>query len=202
MAGEETPSGEASPDPGASEQRPPESEGGQHAGWIVGVAVLLVGLALIFFSEDVPQPLVRGEMAPDFELQSLSGGERTRLSSLRGRVVLLNFWATWCKPCEDEMPAMERLYTRLAPEGFELLAVSVDETTEPVQAFRERMELSFPILLDPDKRASILYQTTGFPESLLLDPEGRIVERYVGPRVWDDPDYVERVRQLMVPPAG
>jgi len=95
------------------------------------------------------------------------------------------------------MPAMQRLYETLSPEGFELVAISVDESRDDVEAFRERLGLGFPILLDPDQTVSRRYQTTGFPESLLVDRQGRIIERYVGPREWDHPDYVSRVRRLL-----
>ena len=116
---------------------------------------------------------------------------------MNGKVVLVNFWATWCKPCEDEMPAMERLYQQLHPRGFELLAISVDKEAPEVAAFRDRLGLSFPILLDPSEDVSRRYQTAGYPESLLIDREGVVVERYVGPREWDDPAYVERIRALL-----
>jgi peroxiredoxin len=153
---------------------------------MAGAAVLLAGLALILLGEEIPDPITRGSEAPDFELRTLSEGRRLGLSQLRGQVVLLNFWATWCKPCEDELPSMEELYRALrgGGGGFELLAVSVDGSPEAVRAFRERYSITFPILLDPEQRVARLYQTQGFPESLLIDPQGRIVERYVGPRDW------------------
>jgi thiol-disulfide isomerase/thioredoxin len=119
-------------------------------------------------------------------------------------VVLINFWATWCKPCEDEMPAMQRLYTALRGgegERFELLAISVDEADAEVRAFRERLALTFPILLDPEKRSANAYHTFRFPESWLIDRSGVVVARYVGPREWDDPLYVERIRRLMAAPS-
>jgi thiol-disulfide isomerase/thioredoxin len=141
-------------------------------------------------------------VAPAFELPLLPSGTeerpgRVELAGLRGRVVLVNFWATWCEPCEREMPAMERLYGALPREAFELVAVAIDEREDDVAAFQARMELSFPIVLDPEQVAYGAYQTMGVPESLLIDREGRVVERYVGPRDWDDPAYVERIRALI-----
>lgn len=146
--------------------------------------------------EPIQPPLGRGDSAPELALPALDGAQ-VRLSELSGQVVLLNFWATWCKPCEDEMPAMQRLYAALADEDFEMLAISVDESPSDVEAFADRMALDFPILLDPEQSSSRLYQTTGFPESILVDENGRIVERYVGPRQWDHPDYQARIRALM-----
>jgi len=146
--------------------------------------------------EPIQPPLGRGDAAPPIALPRL-GGESVQLSDLEGQVVLVNFWATWCKPCEDEMPAMQRLYASLSEAPFEMLAVSVDDGEPEVQAFASRMGLGFPILLDPGQEASRAYQTTGCPESILVDPSGRIVERYVGPRQWDHPDYEARIRSLM-----
>jgi peroxiredoxin len=152
---------------------------------------------VVFGSERPAAPVGEGHPAPDFRLAVLDGAE-VELGQLRGRVVLVNFWATWCKPCEDEMPAMQRLYTALGGgDGFELLAVSVDESDDEVRSFRDRLKLGFPILRDPKKRAASAYQTFRFPESWLIDAEGTVVARYVGPREWDDPVYVQRIRRLI-----
>ena len=110
---------------------------------------------------------------------------------------MVNFWATWCEPCESEMPAMERLYGALPHDGFELIAVAIDDEESTVQTFQDAYRLSFPIVLDLDQRVYQAYQTMGVPESLLIDRDGRIVERYVGPREWDAPEYVERIRELI-----
>jgi peroxiredoxin len=164
----------------------------------IALALLLVAGALwvVFGAERPAGPVGEGHPAPGFTLPVLDGGEQS-LASLQGRVVLLNFWATWCKPCEDEMPAMQRLHDRLAGEDFALVAVSVDEGADEVRAFRDRLALGFPILLDPEKRAAGAYQTFRFPESWLIDRDGVVVARYVGPREWDEPVYVERIRKLI-----
>jgi len=160
--------------------------------------VLAVGAVFIGLGESRAPDLLRsGSRAPGFSLPVLGDDERVALDALRGKVVLVNFWATWCKPCEDEMPAMERLYRRLAPEGFELLAISVDADVAPVSAFQERLGLSFPILLDPEQEVARSYQTFRFPESLLIGPDGVVVERYVGGKEWDAEAYVERIRRLL-----
>jgi peroxiredoxin len=162
------------------------------------IALLLIAGALwvLFGSERPAAPVGEGHPAPDFTLSALDGGPIS-LSALRGRVVLLNFWATWCKPCEDEMPAMQGLYDTLAGSGFELLAISVDEGDDEVRAFQKRLALGFPILRDPEKRAATAYQTFRFPESWLIGPDGIVVARYIGPREWDGPLYVERIRKLI-----
>ncbi len=166
--------------------------------WLVAAAVAVAAGFALHSGPRTPAPLTRGSRAPDFSLPRLSAGEEpSSLSASRGRVVLLNFWATWCKPCEDEMPAMQRLHTALAGSDFDLLAVSVDTADADVLAFRDRLGLSFPILLDPDRQVSQRYQVFRYPESLLIGRDGVIVERYVGPRDWDEPLYLERIRALL-----
>lgn len=176
---------------------PETHAGGGLLGWLIAGAVLAAVVSLILLGDSqVPPPLGRGAAAPDFTLPTLADpGAEVSLAGLRGHVVLVNFWATWCKPCEDEMPSMEQLYRRLAPKGFELIAVSVDEETAPVAEFQRRLSITFPIALDPQQATSRLYQTTGFPESLLVDRNGIIVERYVGPRDWSI--YRERIERLI-----
>ncbi len=163
----------------------------------MALAVLAAAAFALVSLPDTPPPLGRGSDAPDFVLPTLDGGSEVSLDALRGRVVLLNFWATWCKPCEDEMPAMGRLYEALRGEDFELLAVSVDDGEEEVVEFHERLSLSFPVLLDPEKRVAREYQTFRFPETFLIGPDGVVVERYIGPKDWDAPAYVERLRKLL-----
>ena len=169
--------------------------------WLIGASVAAAALYALFTTSSTPSPVGRGSPAPPFELELVGGEGSLALSDLRGRVVLVNFWATWCESCEDEMPAMERLYRRLAPGGFELLAISVGETPEVVRPFRDRMGVTFPVLLDADKSVSERWETYAYPESLLVDRDGTILERYVGPREWDAPAYVERIGRLLAPPT-
>jgi len=95
------------------------------------------------------------------------------------------------------MPAMQRLHTALAGPDFELVAISVDAGRDEVAKFQERLALTFPIALDPEKRISIQYQSYRYPESYLIDRDGRILSRYIGPRDWDSPAYVERIRRVI-----
>jgi peroxiredoxin len=164
---------------------------------VVFGVVAVVLLYVVFSGSSTSQPVGRGSAAPDFSLPSLDSDRPIVLSELRGRVVLVNFWATWCQPCEDEMPAMERLYERLRPAGFELLAISVGEEPSVVRSFRDRLGVTFPILLDSDKRVAAAWQTFAFPESLLVDRDGTVLERYVGPREWDAPANVARIERLL-----
>ena len=163
----------------------------------LGLGLILgLGVLWVLSGEPTAPPADVGAPAPGFRLPDLAGNE-VALEDYRGRVVLVNFWATWCKPCEDEMPAMDRLYQEFAPTGFELLAVSVDEGIEEVEAFQERLRLSFPILHDPDKDASEAYQSYRFPETFLIDRDGTLVARFIGPREWDAPAYRRRIARLV-----
>jgi peroxiredoxin len=167
--------------------------------WILA-AVLAAGAAWALWSaEPVAPPLEAGSPAPHFSLPRLGGGEPLELGALRGRAVLVNFWATWCKPCEDEMPAMEHLYRSLRGSDFELLAVSVDTGDAEVEAFRQRLGLTFPILRDPDRAVATRYQSLRFPESWLIGPDGVLAARFIGPREWDAPEYERRIRALLAP---
>ncbi|NQZ96113.1 MAG: TlpA family protein disulfide reductase [Myxococcales bacterium] len=183
---------------GPDHARPaPASERRGMGPWLVAAVVVGAAVFAVVLGPDAPPPVIRGSVAPGFELSRVDGGAPVTLEGLRGKVVLLNFWATWCKPCEDEMPAMERLHRELAASGFALLAISVDDSVEPVQAFRKRLGLTFPVLHDVEKDVSETYQAFRFPESLLVDAEGVVVERYIGPKEWDAPSYVDRVRRLL-----
>lgn len=97
---------------------------------------------------------------------------------------------------------MQTLYAALHDRGFELVAISVDETPAEVEEFQERMALQFPIALDPAQEISAAYQTMGFPESILVGADGRVIERYVGPRDWDAPAYQRRIEKLLGPASG
>jgi peroxiredoxin len=175
---------------------------GRAGSWLLGAGVAVATLFALLLNADTPAPIGRGTPAPEFELPLVGGGPSLGVEQLRGKVVLLNFWATWCKPCEDEMPAMERLYRALAGSDFELVAVSVDEDEAVVDAFAKRLGLSFPILMDPTKEVAIAYQTFRFPESLLVGRDGVVLERYVGPKDWDADAYLDRIRRLLADGAA
>jgi peroxiredoxin len=170
--------------------------------WLIAAGVAAAALGALVTSPTPPEPIGRGSAAPPFSLERLGGGSPVGLADLQGQVVLINFWATWCKPCEDEMPAMERLYRQLGGDAFELLAVSVDDEPADVVSFAERLDLSFPILMDPDEEVAHAYQTYRYPETLLIDRNGVVIERFVGPKDWDASPYVSRIRRLLDGDAG
>ena len=107
------------------------------------------------------------------------------LADFKGQVVLLNIWATWCGPCVEEMPSMQKLHQELKDEKFVILAVSIDESgAKVVLPFMEKHKLTFPALVDSAGTLKSLYQTTGVPESFIIDKKGNIVEEVIGPRDW------------------
>lgn len=127
----------------------------------------------------------RATAATDFTVPGLTGSP-LRLSDLKGKVVLLNFWATWCPPCKEEMPSMERLYRRYKDKGFTILAVSIDSGgPEPVAAFAKKFGLTFPIVLDPKMTVANQYSVRGLPATFLIDRRGTIAAVAIGPRDWD-----------------
>lgn len=121
--------------------------------------------------------------APDFSLSTLEG-QIVTLSALRGQVVFLNFWATWCPPCREEMPSIERLHRELRDQGLVVLAVDVDESPERVAKFVKDFRLSFPVPLDAGSNLFSTYGAPGLPTTMLIDRRGRVVGMALGPRDW------------------
>lgn len=140
-------------------------------------------------------------VAPDFALPDLQGNIR-RLSDFQGRVVLLNFWATWCPPCRAEMPSMETLYQTYHDQGFEILAVSSDvQGAAIVQPFMQGYALSFPALLDTTGRVNSRYGVRSIPTSYVLDRRGRVVSRELGARNWANAEARALIASLLNEPA-
>jgi cytochrome c biogenesis protein CcmG/thiol:disulfide interchange protein DsbE len=176
--------------------------------WIVGGVVLLlvVLIGIGWVVRDRFLPVEVGSPAPDLVVQDLEGNP-VALSDLRGQVVLLNIWATWCPPCLEEMPSMQRLHERLGSEGLRVVAVSVDaapgETDAggrpggDVRAFVERLGLTFQVWRDPSGKIQRVYRTTGVPESFVIDRDGTIIKKVIGGTEWDSEANVELIRLLL-----
>lgn len=180
----------------------------------IGVALFILGAAAFWgMSQQVPVQSdntehsevasgygLEGQMAPDFTLKNLQG-EPVKLSDYKGKVVFLNFWATWCDPCKEEMPAMQRLRQKLDGKPFEILAVSLDKNpVQAVPAFEKKtgLTLNFPVLQDSDQSlAKNSYHTTGVPESFLIDGEGKVVKHVIGSFEWDSPQITQFFEDLI-----
>ncbi len=140
-----------------------------------------------------------GDHVPAFSAPNLSG-EQVSFADLRGQVVLVNIWATWCAPCRVEMPPIQRAYERFRDRGFSVLAVSIDTGPghrEVVARFAGEYGLDFPLLLDPEGRITRVLQTVGVPETFVLDREGRIVKRLIGATDWDSPGNQALIQELL-----
>lgn len=138
-----------------------------------------------------------GYLAPQFGLYDLKGRQVT-LSDYRGKVVLLNFWATWCAPCRREIPSLERLYRMRKDEGFEIVAVNAERTSaSKVASFVEKYGMSFPILLNPQGDVGTTYRVRAIPTSFLLDKNGVIRWVIVGGREWESSYVLSRIDQLL-----
>ena len=177
---------------------------------ILGLSLVVAGVILFFVvravlpvltsnqNNNIEAPVSAGEMAADFKLQSLSGKPVT-LSSLRGKVVFLNVWATWCGPCREEMPSMETLYESFKNrQDFVILAVSQDRKGRiAVQPFVEKNHLHFDVLLDPDNVVGDAYNVSGVPETFIIDRSGRIVAHHMGAVDWSQADVRQALNVLL-----
>jgi peroxiredoxin len=172
---------------------------------IIAVFIFL-GLSLILtpklysteqaLNPGIIKPRVRVE-APAFTLEDLDGNE-LKLSDIKDKVVLLNFWATWCAPCVKEMDDMERLWQKLGKKGFMIIAVSEDRgSPKAVRRFTKAHSITFPVLLDPDGTARRAYEVTGLPTSYIIERDGRISGKIIGERDWDGVWAIEYFENLL-----
>ena len=170
------------------------------------VILAIVVVTAAWLSRGRIKPVLAGEPAPDFVVQDPAGNQ-VSLETYEGKVILLNVWATWCGPCEEEMPSMERLYQRFSRDEFEIVAISIDAPSgqfdaagrpggDPV-AFAEGLGTTFPILLNPSGDIQRTYQTTGVPESFLIGTDGIIYKKVAGSTAWDSEANESLVRRLV-----
>src|SRR5579875_1916434 len=177
---------------------------------VLGISLVMAGVLFFAFRALYPAliannqdnnsevPVAAGDMAADFKLQSLSGKQVT-LSALRGKVVFLNIWATWCGPCREEMPSMETLYDEFRNnKDFVMLAVSQDTKGRGVVApYVEKNGYHFKVLLDPENKVGEAYEVSGVPETFIIDRQGRIVAHHMGAFDWSRPDVKDALKQLL-----
>lgn len=165
---------------------------------VAGAVILAVVFGIVWLQSAKYEPLVVGKLAPDFALSDLND-KPYRLSDFRGKVVFLNFWATWCKPCREEMPSMEVLYKNFEKDGLVILAVSIDRvtTTKDIPPFVKGMNLTFPVLIDSWGQTDKPYKRLGVPETFVIDQQGIIREIVIGPRDWTRLDSLPVVTKLL-----
>jgi peroxiredoxin len=175
----------------------------------IGLAALLAGGLLaasppgVAGAGDRPMQAIRDlPPAPALELPDVEGRRTWRLADLRGKVVLVNFWATWCPPCRKELPSMERLWRQFGSQGLVVLGVNVGESSDVVYAFNHGLEtpLSFPLLLDEATAVAKSWPVRGLPTTFLVDKQGRLAFGAVGGREFDGPAIVAQVKELLAAP--
>ena len=167
------------------------------------VVVVLVGASVYLASTSGSRPsrewvnsVVAGNVAPDFQLEDTEG-KQVSLSALRGKVVLVNFWATWCPPCIEEMPSMERLNEVMAGDDFVLLAINTEENGRSVvPAFLKNTPYTFPILYDDKGVVQKLYGVFKFPESFIIRKDGTVAEKIIGPLDWSSLETITHLKRL------
>lgn len=166
------------------------------ATYVLGAVVSTLVLLLSCGGSEGRRTPVVGEPVPDMVLPDLQG-DTFRLSDHRGEVILINFWASWCAPCVEEMPSLERLHRALAPKGLRVVTVSVDDNLEIIERFREEHDLSFLILHDKGASVSHAFETFKYPETYIVDREGRLISKVIGARDWITPRIMVNIVGLL-----
>jgi len=133
---------------------------------------------------------------PDFTLPD-PAGKKVSLKDFRGKLVMLNFWASWCAPCREEMPTMERLYQEFKKKGFVILAVDVKDNRKDALAFIKELKLTYPVVFDPDGQVGLLYGAWGLPATYLIGPTGEGLARMWGPADWYSPGARQLIKVLV-----
>jgi len=137
-----------------------------------------------------------GSFAPDFRVTDLKG-KTISLSDYKGKVLFLNFWATWCPPCIDELPSLDVMARQLGPKGVVVLGVSVDKNQDLYRKFLASVKPSFQTALDPEADISASYGTYKYPETYVIDREGRVRQKHIGGRDWADPEILKSIEALL-----
>jgi peroxiredoxin len=157
---------------------------------------LLGAILVIFTVSTLAASSLQGQVAPDFVLRSATG-ENLRLSEYRGDVVLINFWATWCGPCRQEMPLLDDLYGRYKRVGFNLLGVNIDEDSRRAMQMVQELGVNFPVLFDENKEVSKLYEVEAMPVTILVDREGIVRHVHHGYKPGYEEKYLTEIRSLL-----
>jgi len=162
-----------------------------------GLKTTLLGAILVIFTaSSLASSSLEGQDAPDFVLRSATG-ENLRLSEYRGNVVMINFWATWCGPCRQEMPLLDELYERYQRVGFSLLGVNIDDDSRRAMKMVRELGVKFPVLFDENKEVSKLYKVDAMPVTILVDREGRIRHVHHGYKPGYEDKYLTEIRSLL-----
>jgi len=169
----------------------------------IASAHLLFLLAFLCLTAETPSPWaideLVGKKAPEFILKDINGRPFS-LSSLKGKAVLVNFWATWCPPCRSEMPSLNKLYKEYGSGELVVLAVSTDRTSSGVKDFLSKHPVDFAVLMDSDSKVSRQFKVFSLPTTFLLDKSGVVRQRFLGEEEWDSPAMREKITTLLNSP--
>lgn len=168
--------------------------------------ILLLSVGLTFGAEVKPWYAARLESlgfyvfdqpfeAPNFSVASVDGKMKSRLST-KGKITLLNFWATWCPPCKQEIPTIQRLHDIMKSEKFEIMAVDLGESPNSVKSFLEENKISYPVYLDPKNSLASLYASRGIPSTYILDKNGKFIAGIIGSFDYDSPEFINIMKEL------
>jgi peroxiredoxin len=164
---------------------------------LVGISFTAGGGGEDLFSKIRINPVKGDKKAPDFSLKDIYG-KKVEIKQFKGKIIFLNFWATWCGPCKEEFPSLEVLHQHFKEKNFVLLTISVDyEGLKPVKEFINKHHYTFPVLLDPNCEVLDLFEVKGIPTTFIIDKKGRMIGRAIGPRDWKNPEVFSLINLLI-----
>lgn len=162
---------------------------------ITAFFVLLLSVSIAAYAAQPPRLMKKPIPAPGFSLEDMNGNKHD-LKDYRGRVVVVNFWATWCPPCREEMPSMEKAWEKLQKNNIAMLAINVGEDADTIFTFTADYPVTFPLLMDRDSSVIKAWPVRGLPTTFVIDKQGRIVYRVIGGRDWNSPEMVQMLIDL------
>jgi peroxiredoxin len=171
---------------------------------VIVILIVVAGVLFLLMPKDErPRSVVAvGLKAPDFQLKELDieGGDANKtwkFADLRGKVVFINYWATWCKECREEMPSMQRLHDRMQEKPFQMITILYRDEPEKTIKYMKENDYTMPVLLDPDTDLAFSFGVTGVPETYIIDKDGIVQEKILGPRNWDLPESTVVMESLL-----
>lgn len=164
---------------------------------LLGAIAVLAGILIYVVTGTLEPRIVNaGDAAPNFKITTDSG-KTVSIDSFGGKLLVLNFWASWCPPCVEETPSLEQFARELGPEGVVVVAVSIDRNENLYHRFIQRFGISFETARDPEANISSSYGTFQIPETYLIDPHGKVLEKVISNQNWMDPEFLAQVRKML-----
>ena len=162
--------------------------------YLLGIALTMAALFFIMADTLTEKLVKQGDQAPGFSVQT-DQGQAISLKNYPGKVLVLNFWASWCKPCVDEMPSLNEFSKRMAPEGVTVLGISVDHDETKYKKFLKDANIAFQTYRDVKADIAASYGTYKYPETYIIDKQGKVVEKIIGEEFWLNPNVIQRIRR-------